>query len=254
MGEVVKVNNLITKFGSETIHDGVNLTINEGEIYGILGGSGTGKSTLLREMIMLQEYRNGEIIIFGKNLKKMSSKEVAKFRLNTGVLFQFGALFSSLNVLENVSIPLKEYTNLPQELIKEIAYAKIEMVGLSSERVANLYPAELSGGMKKRVGLARALVLDPKLLFLDEPTSGLDPISAEAFDKLILELRNMLNLTVVMVTHQIETINRVLDRFSILFNKKVLFEGDLIEAKEFRHYALREFFKLDDNDFQNTSI
>ncbi len=254
MGEVVKVNNLITKFGSETIHDGVNLTINEGEIYGILGGSGTGKSTLLREMIMLQEYRNGEIIIFGKNLKKMSSKEVAKFRLNTGVLFQFGALFSSLNVLENVSIPLKEYTNLPQELIKEIAYAKIEMVGLSSERVANLYPAELSGGMKKRVGLARALVLDPKLLFLDEPTSGLDPISAEAFDKLILELRNMLNLTVVMVTHQIETINRVLDRFSILFNKKVLFEGDLIEAKEFRHYALREFFKLDDNDFQTTSI
>ncbi len=243
MIEIIKVTDIITKFGDNIIHNGVNLSINEGEIYGLLGGSGSGKSTLLREMIMLQKYKSGDIIILNQSLKKISPKKAQKMRLNSGVLFQFGALFSSLNVLENVGITLKEYTNLPQKIIDEIAYAKIEMVGLS-QNVAELYPAELSGGMKKRVGLARALALDPKLLFLDEPTSGLDPVSAEAFDRLILELRGMLNLTVIMVTHELQTINNVLDRFSVLFNKKVLFEGNIEEVKKFDHYALREFFKF----------
>jgi len=239
---IVQMTNIITEFGSNRIHDGVSFGINRGEIFGLLGGSGAGKSTLLRQMIMLQEPQQGSISLLGKQLNHLSKKEQQGIRLQWGVLFQFGALYSSLSVLENVSVGLKEYTDIPPPLIEEIAHTKIKMVGLPAH-AAYLYPSELSGGMKKRVGLARALAMDPKLLFLDEPTSGLDPNSARAFDHLIVELKHMLGLTIVMVTHDLDTIEYVLDRFIILHQKKVLIEGGMADVKRISHPALSEFFK-----------
>jgi len=239
---IVQMTNIITEFGANRIHDGVSFSINRGEIFGLLGGSGAGKSTLLRQMIMLQSPSKGSISLLGKQLQQLNKKEQHKIRLQWGVLFQFGALFSSLNVLENVSVGLKEYTQVPPALIEEIAHTKIKMVGLPAH-AAYLYPSELSGGMKKRVGLARALAMEPKLLFLDEPTSGLDPSSARAFDQLISELKHMLNLTIVMVTHDLDTIEYVLDRFIILHQKKVLLEGNMADAERLNHPFLSEFFK-----------
>ena len=241
---VIRVENVVTQFGPNRVHDGVSFTIGRGEIYGLLGGSGSGKSTLLREMIMLQKYHGGKIHLLGNDLRKLRAKEVKNLRKRWGVLFQFGALFSSLNVLENVGVTLREYSDLPDGLIDEIAQSKLKMVGLPPKAAA-LYPSELSGGMKKRVGLARAQAMDPELHFLDEPTSGLDPASAEAFDRLIVELRNMLGLTVVMVTHDLDTIKHALDRFIILHNKKVLIEGNYEEAMRMEHYAIRDFFKTE---------
>ncbi len=240
---IIKIENIVTKFGKKTIHDKISLEIKEGEIYGILGGSGSGKTTLLREIIMLQKFKSGKIEVLGEDIKKASNDRIVELRKNWSVLFQFGALYSSLNVLENVSIPLVEYTNLPKELIEDIALSKLKMSGLKKE-ATYLFPSELSGGMKKRVALARALAMDPKILFLDEPTSGLDPVGAENFDRLIKELAALLKLTVVIVTHDLHTIEHVLDRFCILFDKKILFNGTLKEAKKEKHYAIREFLKL----------
>jgi len=240
MSEIIKVRDVITKFGDKLIHDKVNITIKEGEVYGILGGSGSGKTTLLREIIMLQRFKSGSIEVLGKKIGKMSYDEEMELKRNWAVLFQFGALFSSLNVVENVSLPLLEYTNLPKEVVEEVALSKLKMAGLKDE-AAYLFPSELSGGMKKRVALARALAMDPKILFLDEPTSGLDPVSAENFDRLIRELATLLGLSVVMVTHDLHTIEHVLDRFCIIYDKKILFEGSIQEAKKFEHYAIREF-------------
>ena len=240
MSAIIKVRDVVTKFGSKLIHNKVNITINEGEVYGILGGSGSGKTTLLREIIMLQHFKSGSIEILGKKVGKMSYKDEMELKKQWAVLFQFGALYSSLNVVENVSLPLLEYTNLPKEVIEKVALSKLKMAGLKDE-AAYLFPSELSGGMKKRVALARALVMDPKILFLDEPTSGLDPVSAENFDRLIRELATLLGLSVVMVTHDLHTIEHVLDRFCIIYDKKILFEGSLEEAKKFEHYAIREF-------------
>ncbi len=240
MSAIIKVRDVVTKFGSKLIHDKVNITINEGEVYGILGGSGSGKTTLLREIIMLQHFKSGSIEILGKKVGKMSYKDEMELKKQWAVLFQFGALYSSLNVIENVSLPLLEYTNLPKEVVEKVALSKLKMAGLKDE-AAYLFPSELSGGMKKRVALARALVMDPKILFLDEPTSGLDPVSAENFDRLIRELATLLGLSVVMVTHDLHTIEHVLDRFCIIYDKKILFEGSLEEAKKFEHYAIREF-------------
>jgi phospholipid/cholesterol/gamma-HCH transport system ATP-binding protein len=155
-------------------------------------------------------------------------------------------LYSSLNIIENVSQPLIEYTNLPKEVIEQIALSKLKMSGLKEE-ATYLFPSELSGGMKKRVALARALAMEPKIMFLDEPTSGLDPVSAENFDRLVRELASLLNLTIVMVTHDLHTIEHVLDRFCVIYEKKILFEGSLEEAKKFEHYALREFLKVGKN-------
>jgi len=239
---VIDVKEVVTQFGPNRIHDGVSFSIEKGEIFGLLGGSGAGKSTLLREMIMLQPFHGGTIEVLGHDLKKIRPKEAKQLRNRWGVLFQFGALFSYLTVLENVGVTLKEYTDLPQSLIDEIAHTKLKMVGLPPKAAA-LYPSELSGGMKKRVGLARALAMDSQLLFLDEPTSGLDPASAEAFDRLIVELRNMLGFTVVMVTHDLDTMKNALDRFIILHNKKVLFTGNYEEAIQMEHPAMRDFFK-----------
>ena len=240
---MVKVKNISTAFGKKTVHDNISFDIKKGEIFGILGGSGSGKSVLLRQIIMLDEIQSGTIEIFGKNINRLNFNQRNNIKKNWGVLFQFGALFSSLNVLENIAIVLKENTNLPQDLINDIAYTKLNMVGLDSS-VATLYPEELSGGMKKRVALARALALDPKILFLDEPTSGLDPSSAKAFDTLIAQLRDMLGITVVIITHELNTIKNVLDRFLIISNTKLAIVGTYEEAKNANNPIINKFLKL----------
>ena len=237
---IIEAKNIVTSFGKNIIHDGVNFQIQQGEIFGLLGGSGSGKTTLLREMILLQKVTAGQMFVLDKDVSQISNDEAQQLRQKWGVLFQFGALFTSLTILENVAIALKEYTNIPDWLIDESALMKLSMVGLPP-KVATMYPSELSGGMKKRAGLARALALDPKLLFLDEPTSGLDPQSARAFDELILTLRETLGITVVMVTHDKDTINNVLDRFVILGNKKVMFDGTMDLLKQTSDPILQKF-------------
>lgn len=237
---VIEAKEIVTSFGKNVIHDGVSFKIQKGEIFGLLGGSGSGKTTLLREMIMLQRTTEGQMLVLGTDVMKASSKMAQKLRQKWGVLFQFGALFTSLTILENITIAMREYTDLPAWIIEESALMKLSMVGLPP-KVAMMFPSELSGGMKKRAGLARALALDPKLLFLDEPTSGLDPQSARAFDELILTLRDTLGITVVMVTHDKDTMANVLDRFVILGNKKVLFEGNMEHLKQTTNDELKKF-------------
>lgn len=242
MSTVIRVNDVVTRFGKNLIHDQVSLTINQGEIYGLLGGSGSGKSTLLKEMIMLLSPDAGSIEVLGHDLMTIDRDEAADLRERWGVLFQHGALYSSLTVMENVAIRMKEYTDLPDKLIRELVRTKINMVGLP-ETALQLYPSELSGGMIKRASLARALSMEPELLFLDEPTSGLDPIGAEAFDRLIMELRDTLGLTVVMVTHDLDSIFTIVDRFAVLGDKKVIAEGTLEEVIEQPHPIIQKFFK-----------
>ncbi|WP_457666753.1 ABC transporter ATP-binding protein [Thiolapillus sp.] len=241
MNPIIQVSDVVTRFGSNLVHNGVNLSVRQGEIYGLLGGSGSGKSTLLREMIMLQHPQSGVVSVLGYDLGSVGREEAAWLRRQWGVLFQAGALYSSLTVAENVGIKLKEYAHLPKNILQEIVRMKIHMVGLP-DYAADLYPAELSGGMIKRASLARALAMDPGLLFLDEPTSGLDPIGAEAFDKLILELREMLNLTVVMVTHDLDSIWTIVDRLAVLGDKKVIAEGSLQEVMNQPHPIIQKFF------------
>ena len=238
---LISVTNVVTQFGDNCVHDGVILHIEQGEIYALLGGSGSGKSTLLKEMIMLLQPLSGEITVLNQNVVTSSVEEKDYLRQQWGVLFQNGALFSSLTVAENVAIGLKEYTNMPTSLIDDIVRMKLDMVGLPAH-VGSLYPAELSGGMVKRASLARALARDPKLLFLDEPTSGLDPIGAEAFDNLILELRAMLDLTVVMITHDLDSIWSTVDRLAVLGDKKVIAEGSLDEVCQASHPIIKAFF------------
>jgi len=243
MSVLIHAQNLVTRFGDVLIHDKLNFSINEGEIFGLLGGSGAGKSTLMRQMIMLEQFAGGNLYVLGEKINGISVESAQSLRLQWGVLFQFGALFSSLNVLENVVVPLKEYTKLDKEHMYSIAKVKLRMVGLP-DHVLQLNPSELSGGMKKRVALARALVMDPKLLFLDEPTSGLDPASARAFDRLIVELKHMFGLTIVIVTHDLDTIKNALDRFIILYDKKILIEGSMEDVKNMSHPALDHFFTI----------
>jgi len=238
---IINVSDVVTRFGNKLVHDGVSLSVRQGEIYGLLGGSGSGKSTLLKEFIMLLRPQAGEISVFGQNLLVINRSDAAMLRHQWGVLFQAGALYSSLTVEENVGIKLREYTDLPVKLIQDIVRMKINMVGLP-QTAADLYPAELSGGMIKRAALARALAMDPELLFLDEPTSGLDPVGAEAFDNLILELRDILGLTVVMVTHDLDSIWTIVDRFAVLGEKKVIAEGTLDQVRENPHPIVEQFF------------
>ena len=239
---VITVANVVTRFGRNLIHDKISLTVGQAEIYGLLGGSGSGKSTLMKEMVMLLSPQEGEITVLGHRLSAISRAEAALLRRQWGVLFQAGALYSSLTVAENIGITLKEYTDLPESLIGDIVAMKINMVGLPAH-AAELYPAELSGGMVKRASLARALAMDPKLLFLDEPTSGLDPVGAEAFDQLILNLRDLLGFTVVMVTHDLDSIWTIVDRFAVLGDKKVIAEGTLAEVRNNTHPIVRAFFE-----------
>lgn len=243
METVIRVSDVVTTFGAVTVHDRVNLEVRRGEIYALLGGSGSGKSTLLKEMILLLKPQSGKIEVLGEELAAISGAKASFLRRNWGMLFQGGALYTSLTVAENVALQLREYTDLPGTVIDDVVQMKISMVGLP-ETAASLYPAELSGGMIKRAALARALVMDPQLLFLDEPTSGLDPVSAEAFDNLILELRELLNLTVVMVTHDIDSIYSIVDRLALLGDRRVVAEGniDQILADNNPHPVVRQFF------------
>ncbi|PAF47818.1 ABC transporter ATP-binding protein [Helicobacter sp. 12S02634-8] len=226
LAPIIQVKNLCNAYGSEVIHDHISFEVKQGEIFAILGGSGSGKSTLLRSMILLNRPKEGEIDIFGSDIWQLKEQQKYAFLNRCGVLFQFGALYSSLNVLENVGIMLEEYSTYPQKSIEEISKMWLDMVGLD-KRVYRLYPYELSGGMKKRVGLARALVLEPEILFLDEPTSGLDPASAGKFDTLIVELKEMLHLSVVMITHDLDSIKDAVDRFILLKDRKIDFDGNL---------------------------
>lgn len=228
MSEIIEVCDLTTSYKERIIQDSVSFSVKEAEIFGILGGSGSGKSTLLSTMISLKPPTKGSVRIFGKDIWALEPTRRSVILRQCGVLFQFGALFSSLNVLDNVGIMLEEYSHYEKRVIDEIAEYFLGIVGLP-RFVKNLYPAELSGGMKKRVGLARALVFNPKILFLDEPTSGLDPQSAENFDRLILKLRDYFNLTIVLVTHDLDSIKDATDRFILLGGGRVQFLGSLAE-------------------------
>jgi phospholipid/cholesterol/gamma-HCH transport system ATP-binding protein len=223
---VLSVQDLTVGFGSNIVLDKLNLDIYRGEILGFVGASGTGKSVLMRTVLRLLPRRSGSIKILGVEYDAVSEEERMELDMRLGVLFQHGALFSSLTVKENIQVPMREYLNLPQELMDELARLKIDMVGLAPE-AADKFPSELSGGMIKRAALARALALDPDLVFLDEPTSGLDPIGAAEFDNLIAKLRDTLGLTVYMVTHDLDSLFSVCDRIAVLGKKKVLVEGTI---------------------------
>ena len=242
MENIIEVRDVTTQFEDRIIHDSISLSVPKGSIYGLLGPSGCGKTTLLREMVMLQKFDSGEIEILGHNLNNINYQEAMLLRREWGVLFQSGALFSSLNLRENIALPLVEYTDLTQAMINEIVEFKISIVGLKSED-ANLYPSQISGGMKKKAALARSLAMDPKLLFLDEPTSGLDPISAREFDALILKLRDLLNLTIVMVSHDLQSVYDTLDKVTVLDNKKVVYEGDLKNIVNVENKFIKTFFR-----------
>ena len=242
MRTVIEVNGVVTWFGERVIHDGVSLHVGENEIFGILGESGSGKSVLMKEMIMLHEPNGGEITVLGKNLQTISFDQAQQLRREWGVLFQFGALYSSLTIAENIEVQLKEYTKISKSIRDKLVRSKIALVGLDAH-VGSLYPSELSGGMIKRAALARALAMEPKLLFLDEPTSGLDPVGARNFDKLIVELRDMLGITVVMITHDLDSISHIVDRMAILADRRVVAEGTLEEVLESTHPFVEEFFK-----------
>lgn len=228
------------------IHDRLNFHVNEAEIYGLLGGSGTGKSTLMKTMIYLKEPSAGKVEMLGRDLWSLDEAARQEMKLACSVMFQFGALYTSMNVLENIYILLKEYSGMSERSMREIAMFWLQKVGLS-ENVALQYPSELSGGMKKRVAMARALVLSPKILFLDEPNSGLDPSSARAFDELVVELRDTLGVTVVMVTHDIDSICTILDRFLILQDKKIAFEGTFEQLMQMPENPLEELLKTRKN-------
>jgi len=241
METILKVENVVTRFGKNLVHDGINLHVKEGEIYGFLGPSGCGKSTLMREVIMLEYFHSGSIELLGEKIENIRRRAAQQLRLQWGVLFQSNALFTSLTVAENIALPLKEYTKLSAESINDIVAFKIDIVGLK-QGDGQLYPSQISGGMKKKAALARSLAMDPKVLFLDEPTSGLDPISAREFDALIMKLRDLLNLTVIMVTHDQISINTTLDRMAVIDNKKIVAEGSLAEVKKIKSPFIERFF------------
>ena len=242
MNPVIEVKDVMTRFGERTIHDGINLHIDENEIYAILGESGSGKSVLMKEMIMLIEPSAGEITVLGNSLSHIGFKEAQALRSDWGVLFQFGALYSSLTIAENIEVQLKEYTAISKEMRDRLVQSKLALVGLEPH-VGSLYPSELSGGMVKRAALARALAMEPKLLFLDEPTSGLDPIGARNFDALIVELRDLLGITVVMITHDLESIFSIVDRMAVLADKHVVAQGSLENVLQSQHPFVEKFFK-----------
>jgi len=238
---VIRIRGLVNGFGGTVLHDHIDLDVHRGEVLGVVGGSGTGKSVLLRSIVGLNRPREGSVEVFGQTTSDdIESAPMRALEMRWGVLFQEGALFSSQTVTENIQVPMREYTSMSQPLMDEIAEMKLAMVGLPCD-TGDKYPSELSGGMKKRAGLARALALDPELLFLDEPTSGLDPISANQFDELITRLQQILGLTVFLVTHDIDTLRAVTDRIAVLVNKKLVI-GTIEDLRKNQDPWIQDYF------------
>lgn len=238
----IEVEGLTNRFGDQVIHQDLDLKVRRGEILGVVGGSGTGKSVLMRSIIGLQQPDAGHIEVFGQSMTDAEPDEALGVRNRWGVLFQGGALFSTLTVGENVEVPITQfYPELDAEIAHEIARYKVVMSGLPEEATSK-FPSELSGGMKKRAGLARALAIDPELLFLDEPTAGLDPIGASAFDELLRGLKETLGLTVFLITHDLDTLFAICDRVAVLADKKVIAVGTIPELLEMDHPWIQEYF------------
>ncbi len=239
---VIEMKDVSTRFGTHVVHAGLNLNVQRAEVFAVIGGSGSGKSTLLREMILLHRPDEGSIHVLGEDLNNLKEEEILDLRRRWGVMFQHGGLFGSLTVLENIGLPLREHTTLDDRLIDEIAAWKLAMTGLKPE-VGEQYPSELSGGMLKRASLARALALDPELLFLDEPTAGLDPYSAHGVDELILKLRDLFGLTIVMITHDLDLLWQVADRVAVLADGSVQGIGAMTELARLEKPSIRQFFE-----------
>ncbi|UJP06253.1 MAG: ATP-binding cassette domain-containing protein [Nitrosomonas sp.] len=240
---VIEINGLQTRFGNQVIHRDVNLCVYRGEILTLIGGSGSGKTTLMRQMLGLEQPYGGTVRIFGETRNNANRNSLKKnIRGRTGVLFQQGALFSALTVFDNVALPMRELHTLTESIIRELVMIKLKMVAIGSEHAGKM-PSALSGGMIKRVALARALALDPELLFLDEPTAGLDPELSEGFVELILGLRKELNLTIVMVTHDLDTLMSLSDRIAVLADQRVITAGTLDQVYRFPHPFVVSFFK-----------
>ena len=237
----IEVRGLRSAFGDNVVHEDLSLTVLRGEVLGVVGGSGTGKSVLLNTIIGLRRPDAGNVTVFGQELQQASRRGLGELERSWGVLFQAGALFSNLTVRENVASPMFEHTDLSRQAAYELADLKIAMVGLRPE-AGSLKPSELSGGMRKRAGLARALALDPELLFLDEPTAGLDPIGASAFDELIKDLSDSLSLTVFMITHDLDTLYAITDRVAVIADRKVVAVAPVQELERSNHPWIREYF------------
>ena len=238
---VIQVSQVSTRFGDHLVHSKVDLEVRRAEIFALIGGSGSGKSTLLREIILLQQPDSGSIRVLGIDLRAADEAQADSLRMRWGVMFQHGGLFGALTVKENVGLPLREHTQLADDVIDEIATSKLAMTGLAPE-VGGQYPAELSGGMMKRASLARALALDPELLFLDEPTAGLDPVSAEGVDVLVRTLRDQFGLTVFMITHDLDLLWQVADRVAVLAEGKVQGIGSMLDLSHSTNPAVEQFF------------
>lgn len=239
---IITIQGLRNSFGEQVIHEELDLTVCRGEILGVVGGSGTGKSVLMRSIIGLQRPDTGEVAVLGEDMIDREEDEAKNIRRRWGILFQNGALFSTLTVAENVEVPIREYfPYIEQDLLDEIASYKIAMSGLPAD-AGPKYPSELSGGMVKRAGLARALALDPELLFLDEPTAGLDPISAAGFDDLIKSLQRKLGLTVFLITHDLDTLYAICDRVAVLADRQVIAVGTIPELLSLDHPWIQEYF------------
>jgi phospholipid/cholesterol/gamma-HCH transport system ATP-binding protein len=238
---VIEVRDLVSQFDDRVIHDHLSLTVNRGEVFAVVGGSGTGKSVLLNTIIGLKRPEGGAIKVFGQNIHQATRRKWSDIERRWGVLFQQGALFSNLTVRENVEAPLYEHTDLSRGEVRDLADLRIGLVGLPPE-AGMLKPAELSGGMRKRAGLARALVMDPELLFLDEPTAGLDPVGAAAFDEMILDLSRSLDLTVFMITHDLDSLYTITDRVAVLADKRVVAVAPVQELEKSEHPWIKEYF------------
>ena len=238
---VIEIEHLVTRFGDTVLHDDISLTIERGEVFAIAGASGCGKSTLMREMVMLMSPHAGRICVLGHDLAQLSAAQAARLRRRWAMMFQGGALFSGLSVAENVALPLREHTDLTAQDIVELAHIKIALAGLPAD-AANKFPRELSGGLKKRAALARAIALDPELLFLDEPSAGLDPLAASGLDELVLSLKESLKLTIIIVTHDLDMLWRVTDRVAILGDQRVVGLGTMSALAESPHPLVSEYF------------
>ncbi|MEM7661088.1 MAG: ATP-binding cassette domain-containing protein [Pseudomonadota bacterium] len=237
----IRVRGIVNAFGDHVVHDGLDLDIGQGEIMGVIGPSGCGKSVLLRAIVGLRPPQAGTIEVFGQDLSKLSTAERHNVEQSWGVMFQDGALFSNLTVLENTMVPLKEHTHMPRQLARELADMKLRMAGLETS-AGEKFPSDLSGGMRKRAALARALALDPSLLFLDEPTAGLDPITAGRFDELVRDLQQAMGLTVFLVTHDLDTLAATCDRITVLGEKRVLAVGTIDELRRHEHPWIQDYF------------